>query len=238
MSTPQTSNSQQCRDPNPPNIENPSDLDNYVFPWDTQPEDRITPLKCQTPIDRYAVRNDPIESIAYIRQWLDSYLNNPDCLYRDSIKEVLKAHPINVNGVGFYDTSAQGQKPCVYIKYAGSKFQQDFAFDNSINYNDRNATETFYGRHIMGFSVFALSEQYTESLALIEEVRRFLHYLQAPIKRSLCWKKLEVIEMQAPARDETFDCFTSTISCTATFDESWSLKEAAPLLKKIDFTTL
>lgn len=227
----------QCPDTNPSDIE-------YKFPWDKQPEDRIVPLKCQTPADRYSTRIDPIESLAYIQKWLESYMNNPDCLYRDSLKQFVIAHnttdevAIRVNGVGFYDSSVSGEKPCIYIKYAGSKFQQNFAFDNTIDYNNRNATETFYGRHIMGFSVFAISELYTESLALIEEVRRFLHYLQAPIKRSLCWKKLEVIEMQAPAKDETFDCFTSALSCTATFDETWSLKEAAPLLKKIDFTTL
>lgn len=227
----------QCRDSNPSNIE-------YKFPWESQPEDRTTDLKCQTPTDMRKIRNDPIESLAYIKQWLESYMNNPDCIFRESLKQFVISHntedevAIRVNGVGFYDASVSGEKPCIYLKYAGSKFQQDFAFDNSIDYNTRNATETFYGRHIMGFSVFAISEQYTESLALIEEVRRFLHYMQAPIKRSLCWKKLEVIEMQAPAHDETFDCFTSVLSCTATFDESWSLQEAAPLLKKINFTTL
>lgn len=227
----------QCRDSNPSSIE-------YKFPWESKPEDRTTPLKCQTPQNMDKVRNDPIQSIAYLQKWLESYMNNPDCLFRENLKKFVIDHntedevAIRVEGVGFYDTSVSGEKPCIYIKYAGSKFQQDFAFDNSIDYNTRNATETFLGRHIMGFSVFAISEQYTESLALIEEVRRFLHYFQAPIKRSLCWKKLEVIEMQAPAHDETFDCFTSVLSCTATFDESWSLQEAAPLLKKINFTTL
>lgn len=198
-------------------------------------------LVCQNPKKLYEIRNDPIESLAYIRKLLVQCINDPDCLFRPSLKQYIIEHSkeeepaIKVNGVGFYDSAASGEKPCIYLKYAGSKFQQDFAFDNCVDYNEENASETFYGRQVMAFSVYALSEQYTESLALIEEVRRFLHYLQLPIKRNLCWQKLEVIEMQPPAKDETFDCFTATLSCVATFNELWSVREAAPLLKKIDF---
>ena len=103
-------------------------------------------------------------------------MNDPDCIDRGSVKQFIQEHlneneddprAIRVNGVGFYDASVSGEKPCIYIKYAGSKFQQDFAFDNSVDYNMENATETFYARHIMAFSVFAVSEEYTESLALI-----------------------------------------------------------------------
>lgn len=224
---------QVCPAPNPDTVES-------LFPQDSQPEDRTTPLKCQEPKNLYDIRNDPIEATGYIRYLLQKYMNDPECIFRDSIKQFIQDHadeevPLKVHGVGFYDASVSGEKPCIYIKYAGSKFQQDFAFDNSVGYNVENAAEKFYGRHVMAFSVFAVSEQYTESLALIEEVRRFLHYFQAPIKRSLCWKKFEVVEMQPPAHDETFDCFTSTLSCIATFDESWSIQEAAPLLKKLDF---
>jgi len=229
-------NNNQCPSPNPDSVDS-------LFPKGSSSEDRLISLRCQNPERLYEIRNDPIEALGYIRKLLAQHMNDPDCLFRPSLKQYVIEHtsedaerpPIRINGVGFYDAAASGEKPCIYLKYAGSKFQQDFAFDNAIGYNMENAVETFYGRHIMAFSVFALSELYTESLALIEEVRRFLHYLQAPIKRSLCWKKLEVVEMQAPAKDETFDCFTSTLSCIATFDELWSIQEAAPLLKKIDF---
>lgn len=233
------SNSKGCPSPQ----SNPVNDLFYEFPWD-KVEDRTTSLDCQNPKNLYSIRNDPIEAVGYIRKLLEQYMNDPECIYRGSVRQFITEHlneneddprAIRVNGVGFSDTSVSGEKPCIYIKYAGSKFQQDFAFDNSVSYNKQNAEETFYARHIMAFSVFAVSEQYTESLALIEEVRRFLHYFQAPIKRGLCWKKLEVIEMQAPAKDETFDCFTSTLSCIATFDELWAIQEAAPLLKKIDF---
>lgn len=214
---------QSCPGNNPDNV-------NDKFPKGTEPDDRTAPCKSET--GRPEFSTDPIESIAYIGSLIEEFINEPENLFRDSLKEVVKSHPIKVNNVGFYDTSAQGDRPCIYIKYAGMKSQQDFAFNNSTGYNFPNAIEQFYSKWIIGFSVYVIGNQYTETLAFAEEVRRFLHYYQLPIKRSLCWEQLQVIEAQAPAHDENFDCFTATISCTATFGESWRIQEVAPLLKK------
>lgn len=221
-------NKESCPGNNPNTV-------NYIFPWDTEPEDRTQPCKNSTQLPEYS--RDPIESVAYIGQLIELYINNPNNLHRDSLKEIVREHPIRVYNVGFYEASAQGDRPCIYIKYAGMKSQQDFAFNNSTDYNVHNAVEQFYCEWTLGFAVYVIGNHYTESLAFAEEVRRFLHYYQLPIKRSLCWKKLQVIEVQAPAHDENFDCFTSTINLTALFGDSWKIQEMAPLLKKATFNT-
>ena len=211
---------------------NPSSVED-LFPWNQQPEDRTRPLCCKDPENKPFLRKDPIEAIAYLGKIIQKYLSDPTNIQRESLRESLESHPITVSGVGFYDTSAQGDRPCIYIKYAGMKSQQDFAFHNSTGYNYPHAIERFYSRWIMGFSVYAISNQYTESLALAEEVRRFLHYFQLPIKQKLCWDQLQVIEEQAPAYDENFSCYTTVISCTATFGDTWLVQEMAPLIKKV-----
>ena len=212
--------------------ENPSSVED-LFPWNQQPEDRTKPLCCNDPENKLFVRKDPIESIAYLGRIIQKFLSDPNNIQRESLRSSLKNHPVTVSGVGFYDAAAQGDRPCVYIKYAGMKSEQDFAFHNSTDYNLPNAVERFYSRWIMGFSVYAISTQYTESLALAEEVRRFLHYFQLPIKQKLCWDQLHVIEEQAPTYDENFSCYTTVISCTATYGDTWFVQEMAPLIKKI-----
>lgn len=221
---------------------NPSSVE-HLFPWDeelnepTKPDDRTIPLGCTQPSNVIEKRTDPIESIAYIGSLIEKYLADPNNIHREALRSSLQAHPVTVRGVGFYNTAAQGDRPCIYIKYAGMKSQQDFAWNNSAGYNIHNATEKFYCKWVMGFSVYAISTQYMESLALAEEIRRFLHWYQLPIKQSLCWEKLQVVEAQAPAYDDNFECYTTTISCTATYGDSWALQEAAPLLKKATLNT-
>lgn len=215
---------------------NPNTVENkFKFPWDSEPEDRTSP--CETSTRRPEISLDPIESLAYIGQIIEDFINKPTNLSRESLREIVNSNKISVHNVGFYDKAAQGTRPCIYIKYAGMKSQQDFAFNNSTGYNDHNAVEQFYSEWTLGFSVYVIGNKYTESLALAEEVRRFLHYYQLPIKKTLCWKKLQVIEAQAPAHDENFDCYTSTINLTATFGESWRIQEMAPLLKKATLNT-
>ena len=209
---------------------NPADVEN-LFPWNHEPENRLTPLKCQKPDDFENIRKDPIRSIGYLTELISSHINNPENLNRESLKELIANHKIKVSGVGFSEKDAQGERPVIYIKYAGMKPQQDFALNNSTDYNLHNGTESFYCKWIMGFTVYVVSEQYTESLALAEEVRCFLHYFQLPIKKSLCWEKLQVVEAQPPAYDETFESYTSLIQCTAVFEDAWELQEAAPLFK-------
>lgn len=219
-----------CPKPNPDSVEN-----QFNFPWETEPEDRTSP--CEVATRRPSISLDPIESIAYIGQIIEEFLNEPRNLKRESLRDLVQKNGIKVHGVGFYDTAAQGEKPCVYIKYAGMKSQQDFAFHNSVDYNNHNAVEQFYSKWTLGFSVYVVGNQYMESLAIAEEVRRFLHYFQLPIKQALCWEKLQVIEAQAPAYDDTFQCYTSAINLTATFGEAWNIQEMAPLLKKATLNT-
>ena len=219
-----------CPTPNPSSVENI-----FQFPWDSEPEDRTSP--CETNTKRDSISLDPIESTAYLGQIINDFINEPSNLKRESLREIVRTNKIKVHNVGFYDTAAQGERPCIYIKYAGMKSQQNFAFNNSTGYNPHNAVEQFYSKWTLGFSVYVVGNQYMESLALAEEVRRFLHYYQLPIKQSLCWEQLQVIEAQAPAHDDNFDCYTSTINLTATFGESWEIQEMAPLLKKATLNT-
>ena len=217
-------NNNDCRDINPSEVED-------LFPWNQQPENRLVPLKCQKPDNYEQIRKDPIQAIGYIISLIENHINNPDNLSREGLKELVKQHPIHVRGVGFQDKESQGERPNIYVKYAGMKPQQEIALNNSVGYNIHNAVEKFYCKWILGFTVYVVSEQYTESLALAEEIRCFLHYFQLPIKKSLCWEKLQVVEVQAPTFDETSECYTSLIQCTAVFEDSWLLQEAAPLLK-------
>ena len=71
---------ESCPANNPSTVE-----DKFKFPWDSEPEDRTS--LCEIDTKRPSISLDPIESLAYIGQIIENYINEPSNISRESLRE-------------------------------------------------------------------------------------------------------------------------------------------------------
>lgn len=222
---------QTCPPQNPSNVE-------ALFHWNTDPEDRIVPLRCQGTEERANASLSSIKSTNYLMQILKDYFSDIDNFKGSLLEPYLSQNTLAISGVAFTDTETQGVKPKVIVEYGGRKLQGDFAIRNEIGYDMANSRQSFYCMWHIAYTVYVLSTEYTECMALAEEIRDFYNRFQRVIADAMFWKRFDVIEEQKPQYRDEVGCFVQPISMTAIAPEKWDVVEAAPKLKTVSLNPL
>ena len=208
-----------------------------LFHWNSDPEDRTK--TCEEDLATKITWNHSAPGLVeFFVTLIDDYLDDPNNVISDDIRNLLLQKKIEVSAMQDFDTDKAGALPRIIVEFGGKQAQQNFAINNTFGYNNHNSSTDYYSHWQVGISIYVIGNTINETLLLAEEVSNFCHYFQEQICKAAGFLRCQLAEVNKPqclSESSSQKSYLSAISLSVVIADAWRVYTQAPVLKRVTF---